>query len=78
MFSELQFIFPSPLQLNSPDDNGVLMGNWSGDNRGGVSPLAWTGSVAILQEFFRTRRPVKFAQCWVFAGVLTTGLNVYH
>jgi transglutaminase 1 len=25
-----------------------------------------------MQRFYRKRRPVKFAQCWVFAGCLTT------
>ncbi|XP_036359031.1 protein-glutamine gamma-glutamyltransferase K [Octopus sinensis] len=60
--------------INSSDDNGVLTGNWSGVYTGGKSPLAWTGSAAIFQEYFKTKRPVKFGQCWVFSGVLTTGI----
>jgi hypothetical protein len=59
-------------QANSPDDGGVLVGNWSGDYSGGTSPLAWVGSVAILQQYWTTRQPVKYGQCWVFSGILTT------
>ncbi|ESO96923.1 hypothetical protein LOTGIDRAFT_231723 [Lottia gigantea] len=58
--------------INAPDDGGVLVGNWSGDYRGGKSPLTWTGSEAIFEEYYNTDRPVKFGQCWVFSGVLTT------
>ncbi|XP_022249455.1 annulin-like [Limulus polyphemus] len=58
--------------VNSPDDNGVLVGNWSGDYGGGQSPTSWGGSVAILQQFFKNKKPVKYGQCWVFSGVCTT------
>ncbi|CAL1540114.1 unnamed protein product, partial [Lymnaea stagnalis] len=58
--------------VNSSDDGGVLTGNWSGDYTGGRSPLSWTGSAAILEEFWKTKRPVKFGQCWVFSGLTTT------
>ncbi|XP_040209071.1 protein-glutamine gamma-glutamyltransferase 4 [Rana temporaria] len=58
--------------VNSNDDNGVLTGNWSGNYAAGVSPTAWTGSSAILQQYYKTKRPVHFGQCWVFSGVLTT------
>lgn len=57
---------------NSQDDNGILVGNWSGDYAGGKSPLDWVGSVAILKEYFKTKEPVCYGQCWVFSGVLTT------
>lgn len=57
---------------NAPDDGGVLVGNWSGDYAGGTSPLAWVGSVAILEQYHRTKAPVQFGQCWVFSGVVTT------
>ena len=59
--------------MNAPDDGGILVGNWSGKYAGGKSPLSWTGSVAILEEYYRTSLPVKFGQCWVFSGVVTTG-----
>ncbi|KAL3860744.1 hypothetical protein ACJMK2_010819 [Sinanodonta woodiana] len=58
--------------VNSPDDSGVLAGNWSGNYAGGTSPLDWAGSVAILEEFYKTKCPVKFGQCWVFSGLVTT------
>lgn len=58
--------------VNSPDDNGCVMGNWSEDFAGGTAPTRWLGSAAILQEYWRKRRPVRYGQCWVFAGVLTT------
>ena len=56
----------------------MLEGNWSGDYTGGTSPLEWTGSVAILEEFFKTKQPVSFGQCWVFSGVVTTGKFVWY
>ncbi|KAJ8317787.1 hypothetical protein KUTeg_004661 [Tegillarca granosa] len=59
-------------QVNSQDDNGILAGNWSGDYTGGVSPLKWSGSVAILLEHSETNRPVRFGQCFVFSGIVTT------
>ncbi|XP_066587609.1 annulin isoform X2 [Prorops nasuta] len=58
--------------VNSPDDYGVVMGNWSNDFGGGTPPTKWLGSQKILQEYYRTRKPVKYGQCWVFAGVLAT------
>jgi hypothetical protein len=59
-------------QVNSNDDAGVLVGNWSGEYSAGMAPGSWTGSVKILEQYFNTRQPVKFGQCWVFAGVTTT------
>ncbi|XP_054421078.1 LOW QUALITY PROTEIN: protein-glutamine gamma-glutamyltransferase Z [Pteronotus mesoamericanus] len=62
-----------PLQINSNDDNGVLQGNWGEDYSLGVSPLEWNGSVAILRQWSaRGGQPVKYGQCWVFAGVMCT------
>ncbi|XP_056376555.1 protein-glutamine gamma-glutamyltransferase 4 isoform X1 [Hyla sarda] len=58
--------------VNSNDDHGVLTGNWSGKYSAGCSPTSWTGSSAILQKFYKTKKPVLFGQCWVFSGVVTT------
>ncbi|XP_017930605.1 protein-glutamine gamma-glutamyltransferase 4 [Manacus vitellinus] len=58
--------------VNANDDSGVLMGNWSGNYSGGTSPMDWIGSVTILQKYYKTKKPVSYGQCWVFAGVLTT------
>ncbi|XP_034280026.1 protein-glutamine gamma-glutamyltransferase E-like [Pantherophis guttatus] len=62
--------------VNSNDDNGVLQGNWSGNYAGGESPSSWTGSVDILRKWKSSGfRPVRYGQCWVFAGVLNTVLR---
>ena len=62
-------------QVNSNDDNGVLQGNWSGNYSGGASPGSWSGSADILQKWKASGfKPVRYGQCWVFAGVLNTGM----
>lgn len=59
--------------VNAADDNGVLIGNWSGDYTGGTPPMKWVGSVAILEEYEKNNGdPVKFGQCWVFSALTTT------
>ncbi|TRY89164.1 hypothetical protein DNTS_018077 [Danionella cerebrum] len=59
--------------INSLDDKGVLVGNWTGDYSIGTAPTAWTGSPEILLKYAKNGGvPVCFAQCWVFAGVLNT------
>ena len=58
--------------LNCRDDNGVLVGNWSGKYKGGKSPTCWGGSQMILFKYFKNKKPVKYGQCWVFSGVFTT------
>eukprot|EP00058_Branchiostoma_floridae_P017392 XP_002602880.1 hypothetical protein BRAFLDRAFT_103263 [Branchiostoma floridae] len=62
-------------QVNSADENGVLEGNWSGDYSWGTPPTGWNGSVGILRQWGTERRPVRYGQCWVFSGVLTTGTD---
>ncbi|MEQ2306989.1 hypothetical protein AMECASPLE_013641, partial [Ameca splendens] len=61
--------------INSQDDNGVLIGNWSNDFSMGTPPTTWTGSAKILLQYHSTGAPVSFAQCWVYAGVLNTFLR---
>ncbi|XP_063157691.1 protein-glutamine gamma-glutamyltransferase K isoform X2 [Candoia aspera] len=61
--------------VNSLDDNGVLVGNWTGDYSRGTNPSAWVGSRDILLKYLRTGYPVLYGQCWVFAGVVTTVLR---
>ena len=58
--------------VNKEEDNGVLVGNWTGFYPGGRDPQYWTGSNAILAEFNRTKLPVSYGQCWVFSGLITT------
>uniref|UniRef100_UPI0037E8D96C coagulation factor XIII A chain n=1 Tax=Semicossyphus pulcher TaxID=241346 RepID=UPI0037E8D96C len=61
--------------LNSRDDEGVLVGNWSGDYTYGVAPTSWTGSTDILISYARSKMPVCYAQCWVYAAVFNTFLR---
>ncbi|XP_050560187.1 annulin isoform X3 [Spodoptera frugiperda] len=61
--------------VNAPDDNGVIIGNWGdkpSDYSGGTNPVKWVGSLNILQSYYEQKKPVKYGQCWVYAGVLTT------
>jgi len=59
--------------VNAPDELGVVQGNWTEDFSGGTAPVNWLGSEDILNQFIKTQKPVKYGQCWVYAGVLTTG-----
>ncbi|KAK3556843.1 hypothetical protein QTP70_022280 [Hemibagrus guttatus] len=60
--------------VNSNDrDNGVLEGCWKQTFDGGISPMAWRGSVEILKTWSSTScLPVRYGQCWVFAAVACT------
>nr|XP_022335793.1 uncharacterized protein LOC111132291 [Crassostrea virginica] len=59
--------------LNCQDDEGVLVGNWTGDYEGGRKPTHWTGSSKILLQYEKNNgEPVCFGQCWVFSGLVTT------
>ncbi|KAJ8921065.1 hypothetical protein NQ315_015861 [Exocentrus adspersus] len=58
--------------VNAADDLGAVMGNWSTDHGGGTAPTKWIGSMEILQKYYKKKKPVKYGQCWVFSGVLTT------
>lgn len=62
--------------VNSPNDDGCVMGNWSEDFTAGTPPTKWVGSVEIMQKYWEKRKPVKYGQCWVFGGVLTTGMDM--
>ncbi|XP_062833760.1 coagulation factor XIII A chain [Anolis carolinensis] len=61
--------------INAKDDEGVIVGSWSNVYDYGVAPSAWTGSVDILLEYHSSREPVRYGQCWVFAGVFNTFLR---
>ncbi|XP_044576670.1 hemocyte protein-glutamine gamma-glutamyltransferase-like isoform X2 [Cotesia glomerata] len=53
--------------------NGILFGRWDGKYEDGTAPAAWTGSVPILEQYLESGGDyVKYGQCWVFAGVVTT------
>ena len=55
--------------------NDVLYGRWDGSYSDGVEPTQWVGSEDILKRWLRSKRPVRYAQCWVFAAILTTILR---
>ncbi|XP_054074485.1 protein-glutamine gamma-glutamyltransferase 6-like, partial [Rissa tridactyla] len=62
--------------VNSNDEKGVVEGKWNGKYRSGTNPLQWSGSVTILRKWYRGRyKPVRYGQCWVFAGVMCTVLR---
>ncbi|KAL3860580.1 hypothetical protein ACJMK2_010682 [Sinanodonta woodiana] len=63
------------------EDNGVLVGNmFTNDYSGGRPPTSWSGSIAILSAYVNSIRtengnepvPVKYGQCFVFSGLVTT------
>ncbi|KAF2344077.1 hypothetical protein FHG87_025167, partial [Trinorchestia longiramus] len=62
--------------VNSNDDRGVVVGKWDKDyEENTTKPTEWTGSIKILEDYMKRQRPVKYGQCWVFSGVVTTGKN---
>ena len=62
--------------INANDgDNGLLRGQWVSPYSGGTKPTLWDGSVEILETYGKTGKSVKYGQCWVFAGCLTTVLR---
>ena len=65
---------PSSMQTNSMDiEGGVLVGNWGSDYPEGTTrPTTWNGSTAILEEFWKSKKAVRYGQCWVFSGLVTT------
>ncbi|XP_030067183.1 protein-glutamine gamma-glutamyltransferase E [Microcaecilia unicolor] len=60
--------------VNSNDDRGVVLGRWDGNYSDGVGPSTWNGSIALLRKW-NSSGPVRYGQCWVFAGVLCTALR---
>lgn len=60
------------VNYDSTFDEGMIFGRWSHKYYGGTPPTYWTGSDEIIRRYLRTKKPVKYGQCWVFAGVLTT------
>lgn len=59
--------------VNAPDDSGVLVGRWDGFYDDGTPPTSWTGSAEILLMYYYSGgTPVRYAQCWVYAGVLNS------
>ena len=55
--------------------SNVLYGRWDGYYSDGVEPSQWVGSQDILQRWLQSGQKVRYAQCWVFAAILTTMLR---
>ncbi|XP_034440547.1 protein-glutamine gamma-glutamyltransferase E, partial [Hippoglossus hippoglossus] len=63
--------------INYEDDHGVLFGKWEGSFYDGYKPSHWTGSHAILKRWYDSDcRPVRYGQCWVFAGVMCSVMRL--
>ena len=59
--------------VNSAENvDGILRGRWENNFPGGTAPWDWDGSLSILTKYRESDVPVKYGQCFVFAGVLTT------
>ncbi|XP_060082319.1 protein-glutamine gamma-glutamyltransferase K-like, partial [Ylistrum balloti] len=58
--------------VNSNDNDGIVVGNWSGEYQDGTSPCDWASSVDVMKTYCVTKEPVCFGQCWVFSAILTT------
>ncbi|XP_065660168.1 hemocyte protein-glutamine gamma-glutamyltransferase isoform X2 [Hydra vulgaris] len=61
--------------VSSNDEDGILVGNWSGNYEDGTAPSHWNGSPAILRKYYKRGITVKYGQCWVFSGLVTTILR---
>jgi len=62
--------------VNSNDDSGILWGRWTETfPPNSTDPTEWVGSVEILRQYLLNEEPVRYGQCWVFSGVLTTLLR---
>ncbi|XP_060925998.1 protein-glutamine gamma-glutamyltransferase E [Limanda limanda] len=63
--------------INSDGDHGVVLGRWGGSFAGGYKPTHWTGSHAILKRWYDYGcHPVRYGQCWVFAGVMCSVMRL--
>ncbi|CAH1780198.1 unnamed protein product [Owenia fusiformis] len=61
---------------NSMDDNGVLYGRWTEEwPKNCTLPWNWNGSVGIIEQYMKNKRSVRYGQCWVFSGLVTTLLR---
>lgn len=54
------------------NEKGIVEGRWDYNFPGGIRPTAWRGSESIFTIYLLTETPVKYGQCWVFSGLLTS------
>lgn len=55
-------------------DNGLLVAKWDGlyYEDGAKAPGYWINSSNIFNDRHKSKKPLKYAQCWVFAETLTS------
>ncbi|XP_078000941.1 protein-glutamine gamma-glutamyltransferase K-like isoform X2 [Glandiceps talaboti] len=73
--SPIKVVRAMSAMVNSEDDDGVLIANWSGNYDNGKAPSEWAGSVEILSTYKVREQPIGYAQCGEFSGVLTSVLR---
>lgn len=57
----------------------MLHGRWGDeDYSDGTAPWLWTGSFPIFDEYLKTGVKVRYAQCFVYAAVFTTGMKMEY
>lgn len=66
------FIREFALCLNSFNNKGILVEHLSGDCNNGVIPIHWSDSYEIIEKYLKDKVPVKYGQCWVYAGLFNT------
>lgn len=67
--------FSSVVNNTGGGDTGIIVGNWSGNYSGGENPDYWSSSQQLIGRYAQGANPVRYGQCWVFGGVLTTFLR---
>ncbi|GAB1597650.1 protein-glutamine gamma-glutamyltransferase K-like [Argonauta hians] len=61
---------------NGMDEGGLLEGRWAKTfPKPCTLPFEWSGSTAIISEYAETSQSVRYGQCWVFSGLMTTLLR---
>ena len=52
--------------------NGILKAKWGANYTGGTDPMDWVSSEDIFHQYLTESPPVKYGQCWVFAGIVAS------
>jgi len=50
----------------------MLLGRWSEPYDPYTKPWIWPGSLPIISQYLSTNQAVRWGQCWVFSGLLTS------
>ncbi|XP_029635878.1 protein-glutamine gamma-glutamyltransferase K-like [Octopus sinensis] len=61
---------------SNDEDEGLIEGKWGNDYpEPSTRPSEWSGSTAIISQYAKTSKSVRYGQCWVFSGLMTTLLR---